>query len=66
MSEIPAQCQDEVLPARWQDYAEARNIPHDQIFRSWRRFKDVSAYPWRYARWTRWTDRERVGPPTAA
>jgi hypothetical protein len=43
MSEIPALCHDEILPARWQDYAEARRIADEQIFRSWRRSKQVSA-----------------------
>ncbi len=60
MTDIPQLCHDEVLPARWQDYAEAKNIPDEQIFRSWRRFKDVSDYPWRYTRWMRWIDIERI------
>lgn len=60
MTKIPVIWHDEELPATWQDYAEARHIPDEQIFRSWRRFKHVSAHPWRYSRWTRWIDRERV------
>jgi hypothetical protein len=59
-SNIPPIWHDEVLPSRWQDYAEAKRIPDDQIFRSWRRFKALSVYPWQYRRWTRWIDIERV------
>lgn len=61
MSDIPALCRDEILPARWQDYAEGKKIPDEQIYRSWRRFKDVSAWPFQYRRWQKWIDRERVG-----
>ena len=57
----PAEIHDEILPARWQDLAEARKIPDDQIFRSWRRFKDVSAFPYRIENWQAWIARERTG-----
>jgi len=60
MSDIPAFWNDEVLPARWQDYAEAKNIPDEVIFKSWRRFKDVTAWPLQYRRWQKWIDGERV------
>jgi hypothetical protein len=60
MTGIPPLWHDELLPSRWQDYAEARNIPNEEIFKSWRRFKDLSAYPWRYDRWTKWIDRKRI------
>lgn len=43
----PEETSDEILLSRWQDLAEERRIPNDQIFRSWRRFKEVSAFPYR-------------------
>jgi hypothetical protein len=33
----PRETSDEILPGRWQDLAEDRAIPDEQIFRSWRR-----------------------------
>ncbi len=50
----------EVLPSRWHDYAEAKGIPDEQIYVSWRRFKDVSEFPWRREKWQSWIDREKV------
>ena len=50
----------EILPASWQDIAEKKGIPEDQIFRSWRRFKEVSAHPFQLRRWRAWVDREYV------
>ena len=60
MTTIPAFCHDEILPSTWHDYADGKKIPDEQIYRSWRRFKNVSAHPWQYRRWTRWIDGERV------
>lgn len=51
---------EEELPSPWQDYAELKNIPNEQIFTSWRKFKDVSIFPYSFARWQAWVDRERI------
>lgn len=51
---------DEVLPASWQDLAEARGIPDEQIFRSWGRFKEVSTFPYQVDSWKAWVARERI------
>jgi hypothetical protein len=57
----PGETSDEILPSRWHDIAEERGIPDEQIYRSWRRFKDVTAYPYRLENWVAWIGKERVG-----
>ena len=54
----PEFCDREILPYDWQTYAESKNIPNEQIFRSWERFKSTSKAPWMRLRWQRWVDRE--------
>ena len=56
----PPTTDGEILPSAWQDMAEELEIPDDQIFRSWRKFKDTSAVPYRVDRWQAWIGRERV------
>lgn len=51
---------EEVLPSSWHDYAETKNIPDEQIYRSWKKFKEVSVFPYDLQRWQAWIDRERV------
>lgn len=53
-------CESEILPAKWQDVAEARRIPEEQIFASWRKFKDRSAFPYQLERWAAWVENERI------
>ena len=53
----PDLCSDEILPAGWCDFAEAKGIPYDQIYVSWRKFKQVSRFPFQFRRWQRWIDR---------
>lgn len=62
---LPLEVSDEILPSRWRDIAEHRSIPEEQIFRSWRRFKDVSAYPFKIENWKAWIAKERVGKDAA-
>jgi hypothetical protein len=62
----PGETASDVLPAQWQDLAERRSIPEDQIFRSWRRFKEVSSFPYQLSNWQAWLARERVGGRTEA
>lgn len=52
---------EEILPSHWQDYAENKRIPDEQIFKSWKKFKGTSAMPWRLSRWKAWIDGERIG-----
>lgn len=59
-SRNPETTEGEVLPYDWCSYAEAKNIPDDQIYRSWDRFKAVSDSPWQRDRWQRWVDKEKV------
>lgn len=56
----PQTCDTEILPAAWQTYAEEKGIPEDRIFISWRRFKEVTSFPFQWRRWKGWIDRERV------
>lgn len=51
---------EEVLPAHWQDLAEAKNIPNEQIFISWRKFKERTSHPFQLTKWKAWIDRENV------
>lgn len=53
-------CREEVLPPHWQDIAEQRGIPNEQIFKSWRKFKDTTSQPCRLSRWQAWVSRETV------
>lgn len=52
--------EEEVLPSRWQDIAENRGIPNEQIFKSWRKFKDTTGIPYEFSRWKAWVDREKI------
>jgi hypothetical protein len=56
----PDLCDDEILPSGWCDYAEHCGITDDQIYASWRKFKQVSRFPFEHRRWQRWIDREKV------
>jgi hypothetical protein len=57
----PPETTADTLPGGWSDLAEARGIPEDQTYRSWRRFKEVSAFPFLLEKWTAWIARERIG-----
>jgi Restriction endonuclease len=54
----PGTTDGEILPTYWQDLAEERRIPEDHIFRSWRRSKDVSEFPYTLENWKAWISRE--------
>lgn len=60
MTGVPDFTEDEILPASWQDYAAAKGVPEPQIFLSWRKFKELSSYPFQYRRWCGWVNRERI------
>lgn len=53
-------CREEILPSNWHDYAMLKNIPDEQIYSSWRKFKEISSKPWRLKKWIGWVDLERV------
>lgn len=48
----------EILPGGWCDLAEALQIPDDRIYQSWGKFKDLTGYPYRRARWEAWLKNE--------
>jgi len=50
----------EILPSGWHDIAEAKGVPDEQIYASWRRFKQVTKFPWELRRWRAWIEREIV------
>lgn len=56
-------CKEEILPSRWQDVAEALEIPNEQIFKSWRKFKDMTSHPYQLSRWKAWIAKERGAKP---
>lgn len=49
----------EELPSHWQDYAEEKDVPNEQIFKSWKKFKETTTFPYALSRWRGWIDRER-------
>lgn len=49
----------EILPAGWCEYAESLNIPDDNIFASWSKFKGVSTFPYEFQKWKRWISKEK-------
>lgn len=53
-------CREEILPSNWHDVAEKRNIPDEQIYISWRKFKDTTGIPYQLSRWKAWVERERI------
>lgn len=56
---LPATWEDEELPFDWHTYAENRGIPEEQIFKSWRKFKDTSKWPMKSVCWLGWINKER-------
>lgn len=60
---IDEECSEEILPSRWQDVAEALDIPNEQIFKSWRKFKDMTSFPYQLSRWKAWIAKERGAKP---
>jgi hypothetical protein len=53
-------CEAEILPSAWHDIAQAKGIPDEQIYKSWRKFKDHTSLPFRLNNWRGWIARERV------
>lgn len=51
---------EEELPSTWHTYAESKSIPDEQIYKSWRKFKETTSHPYRLRNWCGWVDRERV------
>lgn len=58
---MPAATSGIILPGGWCDLAEKKNIPDEQIYKSWRKFRENSPQPYQLKRWKSWIDRERVG-----
>lgn len=55
---LPDKISSFVLPGGWEDAAAKLKIPHERIYESWRKFCDVSAYPFMFSRWQKWVDRD--------
>lgn len=53
-------CESEMLPSNWHTFAEQKGIPDEQIYKSWRKFKEVSSFPFELYRWKKWIDGEKV------
>ena len=53
----PTHCDDEYLPTTWQDHAERCGIPEPEIWPLWRRFKNVSRWPFERKRWLAYVDK---------
>lgn len=53
-------CREEVLPSGWHTLAERKGIPDEQIYKSWRKFKNKTSQPYRLQNWRGWVERERV------
>lgn len=56
----------EILPPGWQDAAEAHGLPDDVIFKSWRRFKEMTKHPMRRDAWKAWASKEIIPDRMAA
>ena len=53
-------CRDEILPSKWYDVAAERGVRDDQIYQSWKKFKETTSFPYRLKNWTAWIARERI------
>lgn len=56
----PPECEDEILPSSWHTFAEQLNIPDEQIYKSWRKFKQITSWPMQFNRWKSWVRNERL------
>lgn len=55
---LPELSDSEILPGGWSDIAEELSIPDEQIYKSFRKFKDVSTKPYQLVKWRGWIKRE--------
>lgn len=53
----PTDCDDEVLPTDWQTFAEEKGIPEPDIWPLWRRFKNISSWPFRRKAWVAYIEK---------
>lgn len=54
----PELSKGEILPGGWLDEAERLQIPNDRIYVTFRKFKDLTAYPYQRKRWFAWLENE--------
>lgn len=52
--------EEEKLPYEWATKAEKIGIPDEQIYKSWRKFKDTVGLPYELKRWVAWISNERI------
>lgn len=51
---------EEELPPHWHSIAETKGIPDEQIYKSWRKFKETTSHPLQLKKWIGWIEKERV------
>lgn len=50
----------EVLPGGWNDWAENVGVKNaDRLFESWRKFKEITSYPYQRKKWQGWLKNEQ-------
>lgn len=55
----PEETLDEMLPSAWDDHAQQLGLTDvDQRFKSWRKFKSMTAHPYQRSRWYAWVKKE--------
>jgi hypothetical protein len=47
---------EEELPAAWQEYLQNLGCPEPEVWPCWRRFKNLTRYPFERKRWLKWCD----------
>ena len=47
----PTHCDDEYLPSVWHTLAEQKGFPDEETYKHWKRFKDITRWPFERRRW---------------
>lgn len=48
----------EILPGGWYDQARKQGLNDERVYKSFRKFKDLTDYPYSRARWSSWLENE--------
>lgn len=51
---------EEELPSSWHSLAESKGIPDEQIYKSWKKFKETTSHPFKLKKWIGWVGREYI------
>lgn len=54
----PARISTEILPGGWYDMARKRGVNDERVYQSFRKFKDLTDYPYSRQRWRAWIENE--------